>query len=116
MRRTFPIAIVLILVATFATAAGSADTGVTASVNVNTASLEELQLLPRVGPALAQRIVDFREANGPFQTADELVAVRGIGERSLESLKPYVVVEGKTTLDEKVRLPRRSKTDGEASD
>ncbi len=78
-------------------------------VNVNTATVEQLQLLPRVGPALAGRIVEFREANGPFESIDELVAVRGIGEKSLEKLRPHVTVKGPTTLEEKIRLPRRSK-------
>ncbi len=72
-------------------------------VNVNTAGLAELQLLPRIGPALAGRIVEFREANGPFKSTDELVAVKGIGARSLANLKPYVAVKGETTLKTKVR-------------
>ncbi len=81
----------------------AADSGV---VNVNTASAAELQFLPRVGPALAGRILEFREANGPFETVDELVAVKGIGDTSLEHLRPFVTTSGKTTLTEKVRLPR----------
>jgi competence protein ComEA len=75
-------------------------------VNINQASIEQLQLLPRIGPSLSQRIVDFREENGPFASVDELIAVNGIGERSLEDLRPYVSLEGGTTLEEKVRLPR----------
>ncbi len=75
-------------------------------VNINTADFEQLQLLPRVGPALAQRIIDFRETNGPFASIDELVAVKGIGETSLVKLSPYVATEGATTLTEKVKLPR----------
>ena len=55
---------------------------------------------------MAQRIIDFREANGPFRKVDELVAVRGIGLKSVEKLRPYVVVEGDTTLAVKVRSPR----------
>ena len=85
-------------------------------VNVNTASAEQLQLLPRVGPALAGRIVDFREANGPFRTVDEIVAVKGIGETSLEKLEPYIVTSGATTLAEKVRLPRSSDGSSKAAD
>ena len=83
--------------------AGSTTKGV---VNVNTATAQQLQLLPRIGPSLAERIIAFRETNGPFKKVDELVAVRGIGSKSLESLRPYVVTEGKTTLTTKVRLPR----------
>jgi competence protein ComEA len=75
-------------------------------VNVNTATAEQLQLLPKIGPAMAERIIAFRETNGPFKKVDELVAVRGIGEKSLQALRPYVVTEGKTTLSTKVRLPR----------
>jgi competence protein ComEA len=88
-------------------AVAAADGGSTAGVvNINTASAEELQLLPRIGPALASRIVEFREASGPFQTVDELVAVKGIGETALERLKPYITTSGATTLSEKVSLPR----------
>ena len=70
--------------------------------------MDQLQMLPRVGPALAGRIVDFREANGAFRTVDEIVAVKGIGERSFENLEPFIVTSGATTLAEKVSLPRSS--------
>ena len=60
-----------------------------ARTNINTASAADLQRLPRIGPALAQRIVDHRTANGPFRSADQIVAVRGIGERTLELLRPW---------------------------
>ena len=83
-------------------------------VNINSASSEQLQLLPSVGPALAARIVEFREANGPFASIDELVAVKGIGEKSLERLRPFVTTKGDTTLSEKVRSPR-SKPEAKAS-
>ncbi|MBD3850515.1 MAG: helix-hairpin-helix domain-containing protein [Acidobacteria bacterium] len=75
-------------------------------VNINTASSEELELLPRVGPALAGRIIEFREANGPFQTVDEILAVKGIGESSFEKLEPFIVTSGATTLADKVRMAR----------
>ncbi|MCL4837106.1 MAG: ComEA family DNA-binding protein [Thermoanaerobaculia bacterium] len=81
-------------------------------VNINTASVEQLQLLPRVGPAVAQRIVDHREKNGPFKAADDLLLVRGIGDKSLELLAPYVTTSGATTLAEKVRVPRPPKAEG----
>jgi competence protein ComEA len=80
----------------------------TGVVNINTASSEQLELLPRVGPALAGRIVEFRDANGPFQSVDEIVAVKGIGERSFEMLEPYLVIDGATTLTEKVKSTRSS--------
>jgi competence protein ComEA len=112
MQRHLLCAALLLLVAGTAIAADQHEAkGV---VNVNTASSEQLQLLPRIGPALAERIINFRELNGPFKAAEELVAVKGIGERSLENLKPYVVTEGETTLKEKIRLPRRQS--GEVND
>ena len=61
-------------------------------VNVNTASLTELQTLPRVGPAMAQRIIDFREAHGNFVTVDELINVPGIGDATLAGLREMVTV------------------------
>jgi competence protein ComEA len=112
-RRVVPVLCVLLLVVLTA----GADDGrpkQEGAVNVNTASSEQLQLLPGVGPALAERIIAFREANGPFEKVDELVAVRGIGEKSLAKLRPYVVTTGETDLTEKVRLPRAAK--GGASD
>jgi competence protein ComEA len=77
-------------------------------VNVNTATAAQLQLLPRVGPALAQRIVEFRTANGLFKAPEELTRVRGIGERSFKLMQPYVSVTGDTTLKEKVRQSRQA--------
>jgi len=61
-------------------------------VNINTASSEQLQALPGVGPALAQRILDYRKANGAFKQAAELMNVKGIGEKSFEKLKDRIIV------------------------
>jgi competence protein ComEA len=74
---------------------GSGGAGVTAGgskVNLNTAGVEELGTLPRVGPVLAQRIVDWRKQHGRFQTVDELDAVDGVGPKLLEALLPLVRV------------------------
>ncbi len=73
------------------TPAGSAPKGST-PVNINTATAEELQTLPRIGPAMAQRIIAWREAHGGFRSVDELDAVPGIGPSMLENLRPLVTV------------------------
>ena len=97
-----------------AMAAWAADVRPDGVVNINTADQAELQLLPGVGETVAGRIIDFREANGAFQAVDELVAVKGIGEKSLDRLRPWLTVKGETTLEEKVRLPRKGRSAGEA--
>jgi competence protein ComEA len=66
-------------------------------VNVNTASVQELQLLPGVGEARARAIVDLRKQRGGLKSLDELRDVKGIGDASLEKLRPHVTFDGKTT-------------------
>lgn len=62
-------------------------------INVNTAPESELELLPRIGPALAARIVEYRTKNGPFRAVDDLVNVKGVGPLTLEKLRPLVTVD-----------------------
>lgn len=78
-------------------------------VNINSATAAELERLPGVGPALAARIVAHREKNGAFKQLEDLMLVKGIGEKSFERIKPYVALSGATTLSEDVRLPRAKK-------
>ena len=104
LRSAFGILLVVSLLAPLAASAAGAGT-----VNVNTASAEQLQLLPRIGPAVAQRILDYRKENGKFASLDDLMLVRGIGEATFGQLKPYVSLSGETTLSHKVKVSRGSK-------
>jgi competence protein ComEA len=96
----------LALAAALAGEALAAEPAAQPRLNINTATAGQLQLLPRVGPALAARIIEFRTANGPFKAPEELMRVKGVGEKSFTLLEPYVVVKGETTLTEKQKAPR----------
>lgn len=61
-------------------------------VNINTASATELETLPGIGPALAERIVEYRNQHGPFRTVRDLMKVTGIGEKKFAALEDYVTV------------------------
>ncbi|MBM7645822.1 competence protein ComEA [Scopulibacillus daqui] len=78
-------------------AAGSQGLSVNSSkddkVNINTATDEELQKLPGIGPAKSAAIMTYREKSGPFKTVDDLTNVPGIGEKSLEQIKPQATVD-----------------------
>jgi len=63
-----------------------------ALVNINTATTVELETLPRIGPVTAQRIVEYREANGPFETIEDIQNVPGIGPVTFEGLKDLIAV------------------------
>jgi competence protein ComEA len=67
--------------------------GTVSSVSINDAGLESLQRIPGVGPVLARRIVEYRQTVGRFNRADDLLAVRGIGPRMLQRMKPYITCE-----------------------
>lgn len=72
--------------------AAAASSPTASVVNINTASPEELDTLPGVGPAIAQRIIDYRQTNGPFATIEQIMEVRGIGEATFAKLKDRITV------------------------
>ncbi len=61
-------------------------------ININTASLAELQKLPRVGEKVAQRIIDFRKKNGRFRRIEDIMKVKGIGEKMFKRIKDLITV------------------------
>lgn len=70
---------------------GGAQAECTAPLSLATATAAELELLPGVGPSLAERIVQDRAANGPFATVEDLDRVKGVGPAMLERVSPYLV-------------------------
>ena len=59
-------------------------------VDLNNAGKDEFCILPEIGPTLAQRILDYRAENGPFSSCEELMKVKGIGEKKFAKIKPYL--------------------------
>jgi competence protein ComEA len=61
-------------------------------LDLNTATIEQLQQLPGIGPTTAKAIVRFREKSGPFRRVEDLLVIRGITKARLEKLRPYIIV------------------------
>jgi competence ComEA-like helix-hairpin-helix protein len=61
-------------------------------IDLNAANAKELQELPGVGPVTAKRIIDLREKNGRFKRVEDLLAIRGISQKKLDALRPFVMV------------------------
>jgi len=73
--------------------AGEAGEAAGQLLNLNTATVAQLETLPGIGPSLAQRIVDYRNANGPFATLDDLLDVSGIGPSKVDAIRDLVIVQ-----------------------
>src|SRR5205823_425378 len=85
--KRFVLLLVMLLFSAFALAA----------VNINTATKEELDALPEIGPVKAQAIVDYRTKNGPFKTPEDVMKVNGIKEGTYGKIKGLISVTGATT-------------------
>ena len=66
-------------------------------ININTASAQQLELLPGIGPSIAARIVDYREEH-PYKQRNNIMRIKGIGQKTFAKIKDFLVVEGQTTL------------------
>ena len=101
----FVVSALLVMASQGWTKAASSLDGV---INVNNASAEELELLPGVGEVKAQAIIDARSAK-PFQSLEDLLAVKGIGEKLMAQWDPYLAFEGATSLTETIQAPVSAK-------
>jgi competence protein ComEA len=75
-------------------------------VNINTATSEELQQVPGIGPATAQKILQMRKSYGPFKSVDDLLAIRGLGEKRLDKMRKYLTV-GKPSSPKTTQPPAK---------
>ncbi len=82
----------IIIFFSLALAADSIATNEKELININTASAEELQALPGIGPSISKRIVAFREENGPYKKIEDIMKVKGIGEKSFQKIKHLITV------------------------
>ena len=78
-------------VATAASAVDAKPSG-NGPVNLNTAGTDQLTAIPGIGEAMARRIVEWRDEHGPFRRVEDLMKVKGIGEKSLEKMRPHVTI------------------------
>lgn len=84
-----------LIVLTFSWAFAEAPAAAGPRLNINTASQAELEGLPRIGPKIAREIIDFRTKNGAFKKIEEIMKVKGVGEKLFNQLKDMITVDTK---------------------
>ena len=83
---------ILLALALCATASAGKKKAPAKPVNINTAKAEELEQVPGIGPATAQKILRMRKSYGPFKSVDDLLAIRGLGQKRLDKMRKYLTV------------------------
>lgn len=77
------------------------------TVNINTASADLMKTVPGIDDSLANNIVEYRQASGPFNSVDELIRVQGVDKEKLDSIRDYLKVSGATTFDPEIAIPQQ---------
>ena len=93
MKNSRKFVVVMVLVAVFVAFSAPVWAADVEKININTANAEELMKLERIGPKYAARIIEFREKNGPFKAPEDIMKVKGIGQKTWEENKDQIVVE-----------------------
>jgi competence protein ComEA len=70
-------------------------------LNINTATVEQIDMLPGMSKKKAEAVVEYRTANGNFKTLEDLMKVKGIKQKTIDRIKDYIIFEGQTTLKRK---------------
>jgi comEA protein len=95
-KKLFTLLVIVAMAAVSTISLGAAEKQATAAndklVNINTADAGQLIALPQIGPKMAQRILDFRKSNGNFKRAQDLMKVKGIGEKIFAKLQPLITI------------------------
>jgi competence protein ComEA len=95
-KKILPVLALLALLTPALLTAGVKKKSLAGVININTASVEQIAMLPGVGPKKAERIADYRDVNA-FHNLEDLTQVKGIGEKQLAKMKPFLVLKGDTT-------------------
>lgn len=92
--------VVLVVMVAFALEAKTCFSAqaVAGKANINTATVEQLSLLPGIGTKIAEDIVNYRKTNGNFNSPEDLRKVKGVGDKKFEKVKEFIVTEGETTI------------------